>query len=71
MIITMFCPLNITSGSNKIWEQPSPNNPQAQRPLIIQMGKENVEKLQSLEILNKDIEEMKNGFISVWKRILG
>ena len=26
------------------------------------MGKENVDKLQSLKILNKDIEEMKNGF---------
>ena len=62
IIITMFCPLSITSGKIKVWEQPAPNNPQSQRPLMIQMGKESVEKLQSLEILNKEIEEMKNGF---------
>ena len=61
IIQIMFCPLNIVIENEKIWEEAAPNNPLSQRPLMIQMGKESVEQLQSLTIFN-DVEKMKNGF---------
>ena len=62
IILTMFCPLSISSedGSVILWEQPSPNNPLTHRPLSLQMGKESAESLKSLEIFNDDISTLKD-----------
>ena len=57
----MFCPLSIESEDGTvIWEQKSPNNPLTQRPLALQMGKESVESLKTLELFNEDIGTLKN-----------
>lgn len=61
IIMTMFCPLNISSESGSIlWEQKSPNNPLTHRPLALQMGKESSDSLKSLEIFNNDILTLNN-----------
>ena len=55
IILTMFCPLRITSESGgTVWEQRSPSNPLTHRPLALQMGKESADSLQSLSIFNCD-----------------
>ena len=56
IIMTMFCPLSISSDSGSVlWEQKSPNNPLTHRPVALQMGKESSNSLKSLEIFNNDI----------------
>ena len=59
--MAMFYPLNIESENGSIiWKQKSPNNPLTHRPLILQMGKESVNTLRSLEIFNDDISTIMN-----------
>ena len=59
-IMAMFCPLKITENGNIIWEQEVPNSEFSQRPLLIQMGKESHENLQSLAQFNEDIKSMES-----------
>ena len=59
MILVMFCVLKLQSDSKDlIWEEPCPNNPVTHRPLAIQMGKESVERLQSLKTFNRDMQKL-------------
>ena len=59
IIMTMFCPLNITESGDLMWEQKSPNSPLTPRPLALQMGKESAESLRSLAIFNEDQTKLK------------
>ena len=63
--MSMFCPLSIIcsdTGGTK-WTQLSPNSALTQRPLALQLGKESVDTLQSLQTFDQDINDMKeNGF---------
>ena len=52
MVMTMFCPLKVESNEGKVlWEQKSPLT---HRPLMLEMGKESIESLQSLAMFNKE-----------------
>ena len=60
IIMSMFCPLNISLESGAlVWEQKSPNSALTHRPVALQMGKESVESLQSLAIFNEDQAKLK------------
>ena len=64
--MTMFCLLNATDSSNNVvYEQPLPNSTLSQRPLCLQMGKEDIESLQSLALFNEEIETLKNDGVTV------
>ena len=53
MILTMFCPIGIESVDGlSLWSQDSPNAPQSQRPVALQMGKETLENVKTLLIFN-------------------
>ena len=67
LILAMFCPLLIRDGEdNVIWEQKTPNAATAQRPLMLQKGKESLESLQSVSVFNRDIETLsKEGIVVV------
>ena len=46
IIMTMFCPLSIkTDDESTVWSQDSPNDPFAQRPVCIQLGKESADNI--------------------------
>ena len=62
MILTVFCPINISRSEEKIWEEKSPNLPQTQRPLMLQLGKENRDTIEVQKIFNEDIKTMETGF---------
>ena len=68
IIMSMFCPLSIIcsdTGGTK-WTQHSPNSALTQRPLALQLGKESVDTLQSLQTFDQDINDMKeNGFAAI------
>ena len=52
MVMTMSCPLRIKSNEGEVfWEQKSPNSPLTHRPLLLEMGKESKESMQSLAII--------------------
>ena len=60
IILTMFCPLKLkTDGGVVLWEQKTPNSPLTHRPLMLQMGKESTESLQSLAIFNEEQNQLK------------
>ena len=61
MILTVFCPLDIHDQQKKVWEEVSPNIPQTQRPLMLQMGKEDREAIEVQGMFNSDIKMMKEG----------
>ena len=43
-----------------LWSQDAPNVANTQRPLLVQMGKESQETLQSLALFERDIEKLAN-----------
>ena len=62
IIMTMFCPLSIeTDDGSTVWTRDSPNNPFAQRPVGIQLGKESADNITSLAIFNEDMAKMQEG----------
>ena len=66
IIMTMFCPLKITTNQNTvIYEQPLPNSALSQRILCIQMGKETITNLNSLQVYNEEIKNLRDTGISV------
>ena len=61
IIIAMFCPLSIVDDDgNCIWTQDAPNVANTQRPLLVQMGKESHDSLQSLTLFENDIDTLTN-----------
>ena len=61
IIMSMFCPLAISSQSGDVkWTQKSPNSALTHRPLALQLGKESSETLQSLTVFDDDINSMKS-----------
>ena len=59
LIIAMFCPLSISNEKGEIiWVQDAPNVATSQRPLLVQMGKESIETLQSLQLFENDIKRL-------------
>ena len=58
MILTVFCPLNMHEEEKLVWEEECPNIANTQRPLILQMGKEERETLEAQGLLNEDIHSM-------------
>ena len=61
IVLTMFCPLEIQDANkNTLWHHNSPNDPNSQRPLAIQMGKESSENLQTLSIFNDGLDFLEN-----------
>lgn len=59
IIMALFCVLKVADkDGNVLWKQQSANSEFAQRPLLIQMGKESVEELQSLALFNQNIFKM-------------
>ena len=59
MIMTMFCPLSISTETGDIkWSEQSPNSAATHRALALQLGKESSETLQSLSVFEDDIQEM-------------
>lgn len=66
MIMTMFCPLRLTDSSNNIiFQQPLPNSTLSQRVLCLQMGKESLDSLQSLQMYNPEIHALETIGIDV------
>ena len=65
MILSVFCPLRIENEIGETsWIQNSPNAPLSQRLVCLQMGKESVDALKSLEVFNDDITKLKDeGFM--------
>ena len=62
MIMTMFCPLKLSSSDGTVlYEQPLPNSALSQRALCLQMGKETRDNLQSLTIYNDEIRNLSAG----------
>ena len=59
MLMAMMCPLSLVDANGAgavIWEQPSPNSPICQHPLILHLGKENSESMQSLSMYSPEIK---------------
>ena len=68
MILSVFCPLKIEdSAGESVWIQSSPNAPLTQRPVSLQMGKESVQSLQSLQLFNEDVTRLKEDGFDVLK----
>lgn len=66
IIMTMFCPLSLQDKSGgQLFSQSCPNSPMTQRPLCLQMGKETVDNLRSLEMYNEDISVLANEGIQI------
>ena len=63
MILTVFCPLDIYDKDNKVWEETSPNTPQTQRPLMLQLGKEDRDAIEVQGMFNSDIKMMNEGIL--------
>ena len=61
IIMSMFCPLSISSESSdeKVWQQKSPNSALSHRSLALQMGKESAVSLQSFAINNDAQKKLK------------
>ena len=61
IIMSMLCPLKATDNeNNEIYVQPLPNSTLSQRPLCLQMGKESVDNLRSLDMYNAEISSLEN-----------
>ena len=66
IIMTMFCPLKLTDSSNNVvFQQPLPNSTLSQRILCLQMGKESVDSLKSLQMYNDEIRDMDKDGIQI------
>ena len=60
MIMTIFCPLSVSSEAGDVkWTQQCPNSAGTHRPLALQLGKESSETLRSLTVFEDDIEKSK------------
>ena len=71
MVLSMFCPLDIkVQNGEVVWEEPAPNSPLSQRPLILQMGKESHENLEAQAIFNEDIRIMTDDGFAVNNKTL-
>ena len=56
-----FVPLSLTDDTGKtLWSQDAPNVANSQRPLLVRMGKESQETLESLALFEQDIEKLAN-----------
>lgn len=51
LIMATFCPLELSHGKMLLWKETSLNSPNSHRPIMIQLGKESHESLQSLKLL--------------------
>lgn len=59
IIMCMLSPLSIGTESNpNIWIQPNPSSSTSHRPLILQMGKENIDNLQLYNSVTKEMLEV-------------
>ena len=66
IIMSMFCPLELKDDEGKLlWVQSSPNSPNTQRPVCLQMGKESSETLEALKVFNTEITKLENEGIVV------
>ena len=66
IIMAMFRVLKIMDqDGNILWKLQSENSGFAKQPLLIQMGKESVEKLLSLALYNQNIEDLQNIGVNV------
>ena len=60
IIMSMFCPLSICADSGETkWTQHSSNSALTHRPLALQLGKESVDTLPSLQTFDQDINDLK------------
>ena len=60
LILAMFCLLGIaTQDGTVVWKEKHPNSPLTQRAMCVQLGKESVTSLRSLELFDRDVTHKK------------